>query len=162
MNFTQKYAIISPLRPITEGMAFKSTDWPLHVTLADTFAVNLVDDNLMSQLNTVTASSDVTVKGGETTYFGKEKEVEVMLLIPSKELTALHYKIVDILLDHGAIFNDPHYTKEGFIGHVTKQKAESLKMGEVKQLNSIALIDMFPDGDPYLRKVLNIITISRS
>jgi len=104
----------------------------------------------------------VKISGERTAYFGRKKEVEVTLLHLSKDLVELHYVVVGLLLDKGASFNDPQYTKSGYIGHVTKQKSGYLNVRESRELNSLALIDMFPGGNPYLREVIKIIDINKS
>jgi len=161
MVFTQKYTIISPLESIVEDQVFKSSNWPLHVTLADTFALPLLDNTIISQLGSVTEGRNIKITGLETARFGKHREVEVMLLQPSEELVESHTNIIDILLANGATFSDPQYTKSGFIGHVTQQKDSSLKENETRDLTSIAIIDMFPNKDPNLRKVMKIINFKK-
>lgn len=162
MPFTQKYAIISPLESIFKGQVFESNNWPIHVTLADTFAVDSILNDFIPQLMSATKGKYVKITGASTAYFGKEKVVEVTLLKPSDALYELHCAIIDVLLNNSASFNDLQYTKSGYVGHVTKQKNTNLKVGESKDLNSIALIDMFPDGDPYSREVLEIFNINRN
>ena len=83
-----------------------------------------------------------------------------MLLYTSDQLYRLHSEVVDALLARGAVFNDSQYTKDGFIGHITQQKDKRINVDQEVLLNSIALIDMFPGGDPYKRKVLKIIHFS--
>lgn len=161
MVFTQKYAIISPLELLREGQIFESYKWPLHVTLADTFALDSIQEDFATQLSKSVEGHLVKIRGERIAYFGKEKEVEVVLLHPSKKLTDLHYSIVDLLLDKGASFNDPQYIKSGYVGHVTKQKEGHFNIGDSRELALLALIDMFPDGDPYLRKVIKIININK-
>jgi len=162
MLFTQKYAIISPLESLSEGQVFESSNWPLHVTLADTFAIDSIQGEFISQLSKSVECGPINIQGERTTYFGIENEIKVMLLHPSKELINLHYSIANFLLGNGAIFNDPQYTKSGYIGHVTKQKSQHFNVNESRELKTLALIDMFPGGDPYSRKVIKIINMNES
>lgn len=131
----------------------------MHVTLADTFAIDSVQADLISQLSISTRDYRMKIRGERTAHFGKEKEIEVTILYPSRELTELHYIIADLLLNKGASFNDPQYIKSGFVGHVTKQKERALDIESESELSSLALIDMFPGGDPYARKVIKIINM---
>jgi len=39
-QFTQKYTIIQLFKDIPEGTQFSASNWPLHVTIADTFAID--------------------------------------------------------------------------------------------------------------------------
>lgn len=157
MVFTQKYTIISPIEQVAEGQVFESIDWPLHTTVADTFAVNAIDDDLISQIQRLVRGRTLTVLGGESAYFGKNADIEVMLLQASPELHTLHSNLVDLLLSRGAIFNDPQYTKAGFIGHVTQQATKRLAVNEQVRLDAVAIIDMFPRENPNKRRVIKII-----
>ena len=161
MAFTQKYAIISPIDPIQEGQIFGSNNWPLHTTLADTFAINSIDNDLFTQLRSIAKNRTVTITGYADSYFGKLRETKVMLLKPTKELIDFHSDIIDLLIEKGAVFNDSQYTKAGFIGHVTQQSHRTMQINDTAQLNSIAIIDMFPDKNPYKRRVIKLINFSK-
>lgn len=39
-QFTQKYTIVQLLEDVPEGVQFSADKWTLHVTIADTFAVD--------------------------------------------------------------------------------------------------------------------------
>lgn len=39
-QFTQKYAIIQLFEDMPVGTEFPSSNWPLHITIADTFAID--------------------------------------------------------------------------------------------------------------------------
>lgn len=158
--FTQKYAIIAPLEALEEGAEFPSSGWPLHITLADTFALKRQDTDFDSKFRTLLAQQKpVTAIVGEDELFGPEKQTRVALLIPNQELKALHYSIVNLLKQAGAIFNNPEYNEDGFRPHSTVQPRTRLNKGEQITIDSLCLIDMFPDDDPYQRKVLTKIKL---
>jgi len=157
MSFTQKYTIVSPIEQVIEGQVFESTHWPLHTTIADTFAVDAIDEDLISQIRRRVKGRTFNVSGEELAYFGKNADVEVVLLRDSPELYTLHSDLADLLLDRGAIFNDPQYTKGGFIGHVTQQATKRLAVNERVRLDAVAIIDMFPAGNPNKRRVMKVI-----
>lgn len=157
MSFTQKYTIISPIEQVTEGQVFESTHWPLHTTIADTFAVDAIDEEMISQIRRQVRGRTLTVSGGELAYFGKNADIEVMLLRDSPELYTLHSDLADLLLDRGAIFNDSQYIKGGFIGHVTQRETKRLAINERVRLDAVAIIDMFPEGNPNKRRVMKVI-----
>jgi 2'-5' RNA ligase len=160
MAFTQKYAIISPIDAIHEGQIFNSSNWPLHTTLADTFAIDSIDNDLLVRLRSITKNRTVVITGRADSYFGKQNETRVMLLEPSRELVNLHSDIIDLLIEKGAVFNDLQYTKAGFIGHVTQQTHRTMQINDTVQLSSVALIDMFPDENPYRRRVIELINFN--
>lgn len=158
MKFSQKYTIIAPLEAIEVGQVFTSHEWPLHVTIADTFAVDMEKSDIIRSITKMVKQGHAFhVKGEKDAYFGRESEVHVVLLANSKLLSGLHNSLIDILDDSQTVFNDPQYTRSGFLPHVTVQKERFLGIGEDAQITQLALIDMFPNEDPYMRKVLAII-----
>ena len=135
-------------------------DWPLHVTLADVFAIDRENSNIESKLEGFLSAQPMfsSFTDKETTL-GTTK---VVLLDKTKELTALHTSIVSLLEENGAIFNTPEYTRVGFLPHCTIQKTERLDSGEKVAITTIALVDMFPNGNWQQRKVINIFKLHSS
>lgn len=161
-KFTQKYAIITLLENLEEGAEYSSDSWPLHVTIADTFAVDWDNTNLLDKLSElVSKRMPVTAVVAHDEYFGPQRQTQVTILDMSKGLVALHYDIVALLKETGAVFNDPQYTEEGFRAHATVQPHARLHEGDVVTFDSITIIDMFPNSDPYRRKVLKTLKLGR-
>ncbi len=130
------------------------TDWPLHVTLADVFAIDLRKTKIEAKLEKLLSSHHPikTLAGIEATL----GTTEVILLDKTKELDALHSSTVDLLEDNGAQFNTPEFTRGGFVPHCTIQKVERLLMGDEVIIRNIALVDMFPNENWQQRKIINI------
>lgn len=150
-EYSQKYTIVQFFGETSVGESFHMRDWPLHITLADVFAITLTDE-LMSELaryieRCESARSHITSEGllGETA---------VWLLDPTPSLIAMHRDIVAILEKHGAVFNSPHFVNNGYIPHITKQLSGEMKLGDAIQVNVISLVDMFPGNDWQTRKIL--------
>jgi 2'-5' RNA ligase len=159
-KFTQKYTIVAFLEEMHEGAEYPSSQWPLHVTVADTFAVGWKATDLSEKLSLLSdrhAPSVVTAAHDE--HFGPERQTQVTILKVNDELTALHYDVVALLEDAGAVFNNPQYTREGFRAHITVQPHARLDEGDYVMLDNLAIVDMFPREDPYLRKVISIVKL---
>jgi hypothetical protein len=159
-KFTQKYALIQLFEDTPEGADFSSDHWPLHSTIADTFAIDLDVSTIIDKLSELLGKhGSVTTIATEKKYFGPEKQTQVILLDMNKDLIGLHYDVVALLEQGGAEFNDPQFTKAGFIAHSTVQPHAQLYEGDVVLFNALSIIDMFPNEDPYQRKILKTITI---
>lgn len=104
--------------------------------------------------NELKAQPPILAKVVADEWFGEDKNVHVMLLEKPDELQALHDRIIDLLETHGVAFNHPEYTRGGFVAHSTVQKSKRLQFGETVAFDAVTLIDMFPDENPYRRKVL--------
>ena len=157
-KFTQKYTIISLLEDKEEGDEYTSNSWPLHVTIADTFSIEMDFSKFIEELSRLAKTfKSAEAVGSYTEHFGIEKQVEVTILDMSKELITLHYEVVKFLKTAGVKFNDPQYTESGFKAHATVQPHAKISIGDKVIINNLALIDMFPNDDAYQRKVLKLI-----
>lgn len=155
MQYSQKYALVQFFEQTVEGQTFPMTDWPLHITLADVFAVDITTD-LMNDLTAYVATFSyiVTHVAGDGTL----GTTDVWLLENTPELQAFHEDLVDILEKHGAKFNTPEFTRHGFIPHITKQHGWDLKAGDTVSIDLLSLVDMFPDADWQQRRIVKRFT----
>lgn len=159
-QFTQKYAIVQFFDDIKEGFEFSSDSWPLHSTVIDTFGVNWSAGAMVSCLrDTLKNCSTVKSVAGEDRFFGDSGQVRVVLLERSDSLNELHYSVLTALEAGGVKLNDPQFARDGFLPHATVQKHARLNNGNEVRFTALSIIDMFPDEDPYRRKVLKTIRI---
>ena len=158
-KLSQKYTIIQLLEDRKEGSEFSSDQWPLHVTIADVFAVNW-NNNLLENLSELLAKlKPIMVTAGHDEYFGPEQQVQVTILNMGKNLPALHCSVIKLLKNAGAEFNEPQYIEKGFRAHATVQLHSRLLEGELVNFNSLSIVDMFPDNDPYRRRIIKTINL---
>lgn len=159
-KFSQKYTIIQLLESVPEGACFSAGGWPLHVTIADTFAINWDETTLIERL-TEFLSSRVPARSvvGEDRFFGAQNQVQVALLERTNDLVELHCALVEMLEQGGWKPNDPQFAKEGFLPHSTVQSHARLDKGEEVVFDALTIIDMFPDEDPYQRRVVRTISL---
>lgn len=153
MTYSQKYTLVQFFQQLDEGEVFHMSDWPPHVTLADTFAIDITDQlltELEAYLNrwhyTVTCVQDEGILG----------TTDVWLLKNTLELQATHDRLIDILDKHGATFNNPNFTRNGFIPHITKQANFDIKINDKVSIDTLALVDMFPNQNWQNRKVVKL------
>ena len=161
-SFTQKYTIIQLFEDISEGTQFSSDNWPLHSTLVDTFAIGwnvpIMIRNLEKLLTNMSTATSI-VEGD--TFFGPNQTTQVALLRKSDSLLKLHNDVVTILQKGDLKLNDPQFAGTGFVPHSTVQKHARLHEGDQVMFDTLTIIDMFPDDNPYQRKVLKTIRISQ-
>lgn len=160
-KLTQKYVIVHLIDNLPVGHEFSMSDWPLHITLADVFAIDGSPTDLLIDLETEFSSHSPiqsSVVGDE--WFGEDKSVHVKLIKKTEELQQLHETILSILSNYKVRFNNPEYAHAGFKPHSTVQKNGQLDLGDTVTLDSLTLIDMFPDNNPSLRRVLGTVHFS--
>ena len=152
-EYSQKYCLVSLVEPIAEGLIFDYSDWPLHATLADTFSCDL---GLILGVGDIIKNYEcITARGESHQVFGSsDRPTPVILLSKPDKLMQLHNEVMDYLLSNGAVFNNPEFTKEGFLPHCTVQKNNMINIGDDVALTSISIVDMYVDNDWKKRKVI--------
>lgn len=160
-QLAQKWCLVKFLEDVSEGVEFSKQAWPLHITLADVFAVDWEATGLLDQLTLMLGSQKpLRTIAMEDTHFGpSETPVQVTLLQMSSEFQLLHNGLIDLLASAGAVFNTPQYTKSGFVAHSTVQKHARLHKGDVIDIDNLSIIDMYPLEDGNLRKLVKTIQL---
>lgn len=154
-KFTQKYTIICLLEEIEEGYEYPSDRWPLHTTLADTFAITVGIEELKGLLDEISQNAQAaSTTAIQNEYFGDDKSIKVTVFEKNDSIKNLHYKVINALEQLGVTFNDPQYMKDGFKPHATAQKHSEIKIGDSVIINNLAIVDMFPNEDAYQRKII--------
>lgn len=157
-KFTQKYTIVHLMNSLPGGYEFLMKDWPAHITLADVFAIDGNSTGLLESLREMLSTvGPVQTKVIGEDWFGDDKSIHVMLFEKTNEFQQLHDEIVTVLKQFSVKFNNPEFTGEGFKPHSTVQKDGKLEIGANLTIDSITLIDMFPNDDFKKRKVLGTI-----
>ncbi|QUB37186.1 hypothetical protein EUA66_02810 [TM7 phylum sp. oral taxon 349] len=160
-QFTQKYTIIQLFKDIPEGTQFSASNWPLHVTIADTFAIDWDVPTMVEKLTQLLSSrTSATSVVENDRFFGDQRQVRVALLKKTDDLVKLHQDVIKVLERGGWKPNDPQFAKEGFLPHSTVQKHTRLNKGDEVIFNALTIIDMFPGENPYQRRVIKTIKIS--
>src|SRR6266496_1644924 len=158
--FTQKYAIIQLFENVAEGTEFPASDWPLHSPIADTFTIDWDVPTMVEKLTELLKDhAQATSEVEDDRFFGDNGQIQVTLIKKTDDLVKLHYDVIDLLEQGGWKPNDPQFAKEGFLPHSTVQPHSRLNKGDEVIFNTLSIIDMFPNQDPYQRKVLKTIKI---
>lgn len=132
-------------------------DWPLHITLADVFAIDRTGTNIEAKLAAATAELlPVSATAEKEAVLGTAR---VVLFDKNGDLLELHRHLVDLLEVNGASFNTPEFTRDGYLPHCTIQTAGRLHSGDKVTINTIALIDMFPGSNWQRRKVIDLFAL---
>lgn len=159
-QFTQKYAIIQLFEAMPVGTQFEASNWPLHATIADTFSIDWDASKMTEKLTELLKHhSQARTVTEDDRYFGDNGRVQVALLKKTGSLVRLHYDVIELLEQGGWSPNDPQFAKEGLLPHSTVQEHARLSKGDEVVFNALTIVDMFPDEDPYQRKILATIKI---
>src|SRR5665213_302916 len=156
----QKYTAVKFVEEIKDGTEFQANEWPLHVTITGNFIVKYNDALINSLSSILRRHSSFDVVAAQDDLFGVNSNTLVTLIEPSKEILTLHNDIISELALHGALFDEPHYTKGGYRPHITVQRNYRLHKGERLSINQVSIVDMFPHADMGMRKVLATLNIA--
>jgi hypothetical protein len=160
-QLTQKYCLISLLEPVKEGSdaKFSWKDWVLHVTFAGVHFADWKNEELIDEFNKLVQSIDYFE--AKTLYQDKLGDAEVILVDKTKSVLQLHNVILDFLDSHNAVFNNPEWNRQNYIPHSTIQKHAQVSENSNIIIDNIALVDMFPDGDGYMRKIIKLFKLRK-
>ena len=160
-KLTQKWCIASFFEELKDGFEFDRSDNPLHITLAGVFALDLNGLEIVKIFEDLLKNTkSFSVTAGKDTYWGENKNIQVVLIQDSKELKSLQMNIYNKLISKGAIFNEPEYEGEGHTSHSTVQKVGKLSEGEIVTINKVSIVDMFPNNDGYRRKIVKTVKLA--
>jgi hypothetical protein len=150
-----RLVVVLPLQPLTVGEGFSLSDWPLHVTVAPTFVVAVDLDAVIAAIAPVLRPQPpLRERVGHDEGFGRSGKIGVSVVVPSRGLGDLHVRLVAALTAIGAVFDDPEFIGAGYRAHVTKTRRAQSAPGDVLTLGQAAIVDMEPEGDGRLRRVV--------
>lgn len=154
-KYTQKYTVVCFFDAQNAPTNFSALDWPLHVTMLDTFKTDWPLATLQQKLKTlVQATPPFDVQPTKQAMLGPNKDVAVKLLSPEGGISAFHAALMELAREGSFTFNSPEFVGEGFLPHATGQKDGHVDVGQTYRLTSASLIDMFPGGDHMQRSIV--------
>ncbi|MFK4641370.1 hypothetical protein ABIA52_004259 [Paenarthrobacter histidinolovorans] len=149
--------------PVQQGLVFPRSDWPLHITLLR-FDVG---PNVSADVADVLADlAEASVKGalgtrlrvGGEAGFGHMGSIPVSLIEHDPLLQGLHEEIVEAAVGVGARIATPNYVLDHYRPHISHHDGKRPKSGDTVVLDQVALVDMAPDGDHTIRRILRLWT----
>jgi hypothetical protein len=154
-QYSQKYTVVCFFEPQEASYNYAAADWPLHVTMLDTFKTDWELTTLCKALGDVAVeTAPFSAIPTEKALLGEDKDVPVKLLQIEGPMSALHNKLMGLADKGSFVFNTPEFVGSGFLPHATNQDDGQVEIGQEYQLKSLSLIDMFPDEDHTRREVV--------
>jgi len=149
-----RLVVVLPLDPLTVGAGFSLRDWPLHLTVVPTFTGVDLQAGLLAIGPILAAQGPLQLCAGPEEGFGRSMRIPVSVIEMSRELIDLHGALLRALLAVGAISDDPEFTGDGYRAHVTMTRNARLHEGDHLNLRQAAVVDMTPEGNQRLRRVV--------
>ncbi|MCD4852148.1 2'-5' RNA ligase family protein [Arthrobacter sp. AK01] len=149
--------------PVQPGLVFPRSDWPLHITLLRFDVGTEVSADVADVLTDLAAAP---VKGalgtrltvGEEAGFGHMGSIPVSLIHHNPLLQGLHEEMVDAVTSIGGRIATPNYILDHYRPHISHHDGRRPESGDVVVLDHIALVDMAPEGDHTIRRILKLWT----
>jgi 2'-5' RNA ligase len=151
---SQKYVIVHFIDKVKVPEEFPASEWPLHVTLLANFRIaklDLLKDRLADYAR---QTKPLTISASGEALFGPNKNVEVSLIQPDTGIVELHNKLLSIVFKLGAVFDEPNFNGTGFRPHATIQIKSRLQDKEIVNLDSLSLVDMYPNNEISRRRII--------
>jgi hypothetical protein len=164
--------LVAFVEPVTEGLVFPRDNWPLHITLVR-FDVDVKHDEGTkhdgggqdaSLANRIAGMIDPSVRAalstrltiGDDAGFGRLESVPVSLVEPSPALQELHVSLVGTVTGLPGRVPTPNHTLDNYRPHVSHHGDKRIRPGDVVVLDRVALVDMAPDGNHSVRRILHL------
>ena len=163
--------LVAFIEPVTDGLIFPRDNWPLHITLVR-FDVDVVNDVKFDVGGGRGADVAMRIAGlidrpvrealgaaltiGADAGFGRRESVPVSLVEPSRPLQELHECLVRAVAELPGREPSPHHTLENYRPHVSHHGEKRTRPGDVVVLDRVALVDMAPDGNHSVRRILHL------
>lgn len=154
------------VEPVADGAVFLRTDWPLHITLVRFDAGTRDGADPAGRVAALAEGPAKAALGerltvGADAAFGRNGSVPVSLVKPNTTLQALHEALVGAVTAVDGRILTPRHTMAGFRPHVSHHgppggAVKRLNPGDAVVLDRVALVDMAPDGDHTIRRVLRL------
>jgi hypothetical protein len=164
--------LVAFVEPVSVGLVFPRTDWPLHITLlrfdvesraspsAPAGATGLagdVADLLAARAGPpARAALGAVLTVGPDAGFGRLGSVPVSLVEPDPRLQALHRDLFDAVTALGGKVATPNFVLDHYRPHISHHDGRRLRPGDAVVLDQIALVDMAPEGNHALRRILRL------
>ena len=161
--------LVAFVEPVSVGLVFPRTDWPLHITLlrfdmesprsagAPAGPAGDVADLLAARAGPpARAALGARLTVGPDAGFGRLGSVPVSLVEPDPRLEALHRDLFDAVTALGGKVATPNFVLDHYRPHISHHDGRRLRPGDAVVLDQIALVDMAPEGNHALRRILHL------
>lgn len=153
-----KYSIIAIFENSAVGYEFSPDNIPQHLTLVDSFEIDLNPEQLAEKFEHVVAEQkQFEVLVLKDVYYGQSHDIPVTKLELTPSLTELHLLIMSTMAAEGAILKNPHFHNDGFSPHVSIYGSRRVKIGELVTIDQVSLAAKVSDADDFNTRNLAII-----
>lgn len=156
-----RFAVVAFLDEVALDAEFARDELPLHVTLLGASSTEADLDQVVTAVETAYASHGPFVgHGGDDELVGPDGDVEVTLIVDDGDLVDAHRELVVELRELGVRVDDPQFVGRGYRPHVVvatagEDRAGRVERGERLELRAIAVLDLAPDGDAALVRIVD-------
>jgi hypothetical protein len=153
--------LVAFTEPVTDGLVFPRDDWPLHITLVkfDVDPTSGADptERIAGLIDLpVRAALGARLTIGADAGFGRRESIPVSLVEPSRPLQELHESLVEVVAALPGRVPTPDHTLASYRPHVSHHGDKRTRPGDAVVLDRVALVDMAPDGNHSVRRILHL------
>jgi hypothetical protein len=150
-----RYGLATIFEPHPVGHEFTVDSLPLHISIIDSFEVNLEADELAAKLRAALKNQKpFSVMALADEMYGPEKDIPVTTLELSAELVSLHRIIIALLMQEGAVLKNPQFNGDNFTPHISIYGSKRVNPGEQVLINDISIAAKVSEAEDANRQVL--------
>lgn len=146
-----RYGLATILESHPVGLAFAADRLPLHMSIVDSFEIDLGVDELVGKLAILLAEQrSFRVRALADTMFGPESDIPVTTLELTTELKTLHERIVSFIISEAGALRYPQFNGEYYSPHVSVYGDRKVNVGDeiaIKDVSLPAKVNDAPDAD---------------
>jgi 2'-5' RNA ligase len=142
---------------------FKSSEWPLHMTLLTPFELDQPFDAFTNSLNQIAENTAAfTVRTSDDALLGPDQDVPVSLIETNSHLRKLYASLMAVAINENLEFEDPLISGENNKFHITTQNGTKAPDNVDISINDFSLIDRRVNGEIGLKQVIQSFTLSKN
>ncbi|MBO1268031.1 2'-5' RNA ligase family protein [Arthrobacter cavernae] len=153
--------MVAFIEPVADGLEFPRTNWPLHITLlrfdvGPSESAGVAERLIELAAVPVMGALGALLTVGPDAEFGHQGSIPVSLVEHDPLLQGLHEELFDAVVELGGTAATPRYVLNNYRPHISHHDRRQPKQGDVVVLDRVALVDMAPDSNHTIRRILKL------
>lgn len=149
-----RYGLATILQPHPVGLEFKANELPLHLTLIDSFEIEMPLDELSLKLGALLRTLNAfQIQTTADEQFGPDHDIPVTAVALNPELKLMHESLVEFIIQHRGTLRYPESNGPNYSPHISIYDSRRIAVGDQILINDVSLAAKLAD-DPEAPRVI--------
>ncbi len=156
-----RFGIATLFEHVPDGYEFTNSEIPLHLTHVDVCEVDMEPAVFVTVLRNYLSSVEAfEIVPTEDAFLGPAADIPVTRIAQTPELMAFHVGLMDFLRGCGALFDNPQYSGDNYLPHITMQGARRVPLNHTLSVSSVSIGNKRTDVDSPPNRIIATIALS--